>query len=128
MSDWHLDFFECLAADAETGPSVCKIGGWVKEPFAIDRRRYFDPYDDTCQSGWVVTHLPTGYCALGVVGRRELAQEIVGELLAIADWDFVDVAAVKTVAPAVRKLMTARPEIRSPAHFDVALWLDGGKG
>lgn len=128
MSGWHLDFFECLAGDGETGPSVCKIGGWVNDPFGIDRRRYFDPVTDECQSGWIITHLPTGYSAMGVVGSRRLAQEVVGELLTISDWDFVDVVAVKTVAPAVREIMNRRPEVRNPAHFDVALWLEGGKG
>lgn len=126
MSGWHLDIFECLAGVDQPHPTVCKIGGWVKDPFAIDRRWVFDPEGDGAASGWMVTHLPTGFCCFGVVGQKELAFQIVDELASGGDWDFVDVSGGKRNSEIVSALRKRHPEIKGPSRFEAALWLDGG--
>lgn len=125
---WQLEIFECLAGVDAPVPAVCKIGGWVKDPFGMDRRFFYDEAADEYSSGWVITHLPTGYCCFGVLGQKEIAFRIADELAAAGDWDFVDVSAAKSRGPAVREIIKRHPEIRRPGLFDKALWLDGGKG
>jgi hypothetical protein len=124
---WQLEIFECLAGVDAPSASVCKIGGWVKEPFAMDRRYFHAQAADEAHSGWVITHLPTGYCLFGVLGGKNLAFDIADELSAACDWYFVDADVAKDRAPAVRAIMKRHPEIRNPALFDKALWLDGGR-
>ncbi len=123
---WKLEIFECLAGVDLAQAEICKIGGWVNEPFAIDRRWFADPESADEASGWMVTHLPTGLCCFGVLGGKDLALKVVDELRAGGNWDFVDPAAGKANFAIVRRLIEKYPEVRSPNLFDKALWLDGG--
>ena len=123
---WKLEIFECLAGVDLPVPEVVKIGGWVKEPFALDRRWYADAESEAEAAGWMVTHLPTGFCCFGVVGNKQLAFQVADELLAGGSWDFVDPVASKANNDIVRTLRAKYPQIKAPHLFEKALWIDGG--
>ena len=125
MSQWVLDFFEgmFLYPSGDTGPA--RIAGWVREPFAIDPRRYIDVEAAEMRRGWVITHLPTGFIVGAVRAGRAEAISIADWLLDQADWDFVDAAAGSRANRAVIKQLSAtRPTFCHPQNFEAALPMD----
>lgn len=123
MADWQLELFHCLV-ETTSGPQRRTLGGWVREPFAIDPRFYFDERLEAMQKGWVITHLPTGFIVRGVRGGLEQAKLVCDCLLDGDDWDFVDVAVAQARGPRVKALMEQFPSICAPSQFESALWLD----
>ena len=124
---WTLEIFECLAGVDLPVPEICKIGGWVKEPFAIDPRWYNEAESVDEAAGWMITHLPTGFCCFGVVGNKQLAFQIADELAAGGQWEFVDPSSGAKNSEIVKSLRAKYPQIKAPRLFEKALWLDGGK-
>lgn len=76
----------------EQGPAHTVIAGWVKGLWALDFRVFDESrgWDDELCSGWMLTHIPTGFCAFGILAPLPEAQEIADEIDGMADWSFTD--------------------------------------
>ncbi len=126
MSDWEMGLFKIKVMELNK-PEDRTIGGWIKHPFAIDPRRYYESdYDDSVMKiGWVITHIPTGYVVRAFRGDLGECKAAADALLACADWDFSDAASAKERAPDVQKVMSEHPSLTSNKGFDQAIPLEG---
>lgn len=122
MSDWQKTIFQVMV-DSNGKPAPRSCGGWVKGPFALDPRYYFDD-DEDLQKGWMITHIPTGFSVRGVQGDLAMARLVADKILAAASWDFTDNSEAASRGPCVVDLMNIHPEIVRPSRLLAGLWLE----
>lgn len=98
MSDWKPSGF---IVNTDQGPRT--IAGWVKHPFALDFRVWW--MDEDYESGWLLTHIPTGFQIFGVRGSLERAFEVADRVAAVGNWDFTDPEAKAPLVKPMQALM-----------------------
>jgi len=83
------------------------VAGWHKGNWGLDFRVFdIGDYKDDLYSGWMLTHLATGYSAFGILEPMEDAFRIADEIDAMADWDFQDPVKAKGLIGIASKIET----------------------
>lgn len=95
---------------AKTEEGARPIAGWVKGVFALDFRVFRESaWDDENQSGWQLTHLPTGYRVLSLLVPLDGAVSLADEFADLSDWDFTDPAEAKSRSPIACEFIAKHP-------------------
>ena len=121
MSAWQLGLFDVLAGDTDA-PTICTTAGWHTDFFGLDRR-WAEFRDGTLHPCWVVTHLLTGYVICAYTGDEAAAKAFADKIEPIGNWDFVDPAGAKAMAPAMGKIFRSDDQVINPAQLLPALWI-----
>jgi hypothetical protein len=58
------------------------VDGIVRPPFGIDQR----PIDQAGNTGWIVTHLPSGLAVVTQVKALSVALALVDRIASLTDW------------------------------------------
>lgn len=118
MSAWTVAPIALKCAPLVSGddPIDHIVAGWVQGPFGLDFRVFDDDVGDFSNTGFVLTHLPTGMIVRQIVGvGMAEAMALADEILAAADWSFTD-APPQECKLAVAALIKAHPGVLSSGH------------
>lgn len=112
---------QAFTVNTDSGQS--QVAGWVSGLFALDFRVWnswdeeFD--EDRNDRGWVLTHLPTGFMAAGILAPLEEAKTIADRIIGLADWSFSDPAESKSRGSL---LLPLRKELEGKLIFRAATY------
>lgn len=121
MSDgWHIGAIP-FAAPSSQGLFKAEAAGWVNGLFGLDFRMYHDEVYDL-DSGFQLTHIPTGYAVCAILAPLPKAKKLAEEIQAGANWDFSDAGSVKpehrfalaSVEEENRAIVKRRIDVRNP--------------
>lgn len=87
---WNAQAFDVLV-DFDGEQVKQPVAGWVNGVWALDFRVFdlSEGWDEDLSGGWLLTHLPTGRRAFGIITPLDEAMKIADAINAMADWDFV---------------------------------------
>lgn len=90
------------------------IAGWIKGPFGLDFRVFWDDdLDGYPAPGWVLTHLDSGRIVRCMLGSLAAAQAYADRLADAADWNVTDPAAPQyELGKIVKATMAEFPNVR----------------
>lgn len=103
---WQRTTFNMAVSAGGGNVEQIAVEGWTNALFAIDERIYTR---DTRRRVWCITHLPTGYAVLSVLGTRQLAMKVADSLASAADWQFTNPLNAKARGPATKSVMGQFP-------------------
>lgn len=92
MSNWQIGPIPiAVVGDSDEPIKIINVAGWHKGNWGLDFRVFdIGDYEEDLHSGWMLTHLATGYSAFAILEPIEDAFRIADEINAMADWDFQD--------------------------------------
>lgn len=122
--EWTVAPFKVWCQTPNLGREQEEVAGWVRKPFALDFRAFLiDETQPTWRaSGWVITHLPTGYSAFAVHAPLKRAMAVVDRLLALGEWNFDDPVEAARLRPAAREVKLSLGDRASHASDSLAPW------
>ena len=77
------------------------VDGIVRPPFGIDQRSI----DQTGNTGWIVTHLPSGLAVVTQVRALAVALALVDRIASLTDWGAQTISATPDLRERVRKAL-----------------------
>jgi len=82
---------------------ISTVDGWLNVglPFGIDQRSI----DQAGNTGWIVTHLPSGLAVVAQDRGLAVALVLVGRIASLIDWDAQTISATPDVRERVRKAL-----------------------
>jgi hypothetical protein len=122
--EWTAGAFKAWLMLPNLEREQVEVAGWIREPFALDFRSFLIGDNDPAwrASGWVITHLPTGYSAFAVHAPLKQVMAVVDRLNALGDWSFDDAEEAAKLRPAARELTLSLGDRASHASDAIAPW------
>lgn len=93
-----------------------EVAGWIKGPFGMDFRAFQDDEGEFSDPGFVLTHLATGRVVRQlIIGSISEAQHLADEILAGADWNFIEKPDA-THSAVIKQVMSRHPGMVEAGH------------
>mgnify|MGYP003427983403 FL=1 len=106
VSDWQIGPIPLkVVGDDNEVIETINVAGWRKGNWGLDFRVFdIGDYEDELWSGWMLTHLATGFSAFGILEPLNDAFLIADEIDEMADWSFDEPSGAKALSGIVPKI------------------------